>query len=301
MNIEALKRVLQQLFAGQDYRAGVVSLLNADFLDYVVGFFKKVVEAKMAQQSIDEDWYRRYFLSADQRKRDLITHAGLNEKTIHDMHNSTRKEVVISAVNDNYDALLALIRTMLEKDGDIQIELTIRFRGVSVDLNLSESLIVINALAVKRSQMRGGVWSSVGKRTELPLMLALAKLYSVPPEYYKLKGLNEQKREVDFHFVNRRGDVYFCEVKLMGAGNPESADAVFARGTQLFIADKLSDATKRQLESAGIHWVEMRAENGFERLYSILQTLEIPCQPARIDALDHIIDAALAEAVTLQT
>lgn len=301
MNTEALKRVLQQLFAGQDYRAGVIALLNADFLDYVVDFFKRVVEAKMAQQAIDEDWYRRYFLSADQQKRDLITHAGLNEKTIHDMHNSTRKEVVISAVNDNYDALLALIRAMLEKDDDIQIELTIRFRGVSVDLNLSESLIVINALAVKRSQMRGGVWSSVGKRTELPLMLALAKLYSISPEHYRLKGLTEQKREVDFHFVNRRGDVYFCEVKLMGAGNPESADAVFARGTQIFIADKLSAATKRQLEGAGIYWVEMRAENGFERLYSILQALDIPCHPARMDALDHIIDAALAEAVNLQT
>jgi len=62
--------------------------------------------------------------------------------------------------------------------------LTIKFKGVSVDLNINESLIVINSLAVKRAALRGGLWSTAGKRVEKPLMQTLCKLYDVPNENY---------------------------------------------------------------------------------------------------------------------
>ncbi len=291
-----LKDVILRVLHGQDYRIEIVNWLNAQFLDYTVAFFKQVIIAKMSEQPINNDWYRRYFLDETQPKQDLMTHAGLNAKTITGMHNSARKEIVITAANENYESLLLLIQQLSERDNDMQIELTIRFRGVSVDLNLSESLIVINAIAVKRSQMRGSVWSSIGKQAELPLMLALVDLYNVPETHYKLKGLTKQKREVDFHFINRAGQEYYCEVKLMGKGNPESADAAIARDTQIFIADKLSDNNKVQLAQRNIYWVELRADNGFQRLFSILQTIGVPCtEPAHFDveravtqALDRI-------------
>ena len=57
-------------------------------------------------------------------------------------------------------------------------------KGVSVDLNVSESLIVINTLAVKRAALRGGLWSTVGKSVEKYLMLTLCKLYQVPETNY---------------------------------------------------------------------------------------------------------------------
>jgi hypothetical protein len=56
-----------------------------------------------------------------------------------------------------------------------------------VDLNVSESLIVINTLAVKRSQIRGSVWSLLGKRLEAPLMISLCKLFGVDKKYYEAK------------------------------------------------------------------------------------------------------------------
>ena len=44
--------------------------------------------------------------------------------------------------------------------------------------------------------------------------------------------------------VDNAGLRHRCEVKLMGRGNPESADAVHARSSQVFVADKLSDLNK---------------------------------------------------------
>ncbi len=47
----------------------------------------------------------------------------------------------------------------------------------------------------------------------------------------------EYDREVDFKLYNKdRSKVYRVEVKLMSKDNPESADAVIARDTDIFIA-----------------------------------------------------------------
>ncbi len=54
-----------------------------------------------------------------------------------------------------------------------------------------------------------------------------------------------------------------CEVKLMGRGNPESADAVIAKDSKVFVADKLSDTNKKQLNSREVEWVELRSTGGF--------------------------------------
>ncbi len=90
-------------------------------------------------------------------------------------------------------------------------------------------------------------------------MLTLCKLYQVDKENYavKLKGTNKEvdettfEREIDF-YLNEGNNQHKCEVKLMGKGNPESADAVIARDSRVFVADKLSDMNKRQLNSLNV-------------------------------------------------
>ena len=148
-------------------------------------------------------------------------------------------------------------------------------------MNVSESLIVINTLAVKRSALRGGLWSSAGKRVEKPLMQALCKIYDVSEKHYDIKIKNKTNkesdfiREVDFYLIN--GDKnYKCEVKLMGKGNPESADVVIARHSKIFIADKLSDTNKKQLDSLKVEWVELRSNHGYTRFQKTLENLNIP-------------------------
>jgi hypothetical protein len=62
----------------------------------------------------------------------------------------------------------------------------------------------------------------------------------------------------------------------MGKGNPESADAVIARDSDVFIADKLSDLNKKQLTSLKVQWVELRGVNGLKRFAVVLKNLGIP-------------------------
>ena len=67
-----------------------------------------------------------------------------------------------------------------------------------------------------------------------------------------------------------------CEVKLMGKGNPESADVVIARDSSVFVADKLSDQNKSQLDELNVQWVELRSDEGFRRFKNVLEEFDIP-------------------------
>jgi len=229
---------------------------------------------------ITPNWYKAELLNPNLSKEEIAIHSGLNVKTINNMFNSTAKHIVIDASNVHYDILYASIQTLVEIENELELTLTIKFHNVSVDLNISETLIVINTLAVKRVALRGGLWSTAGKRVEKPLMQTLCKLYSVPSINYKTRviGKNPEKtfeREIDFYLCNEEHD-YKCEVKLMGRGNPESADAVIARDSRVFIADKLSNTNKAQLNSMGVGWVELRDTNGYKRFKNVLEMLHIP-------------------------
>lgn len=278
------KNIIVKLIKGQDYRIEVITLINATFLQYVIDFFKKIVDAKLRNQDITIDWYKKEFLDPRLPSNEIAIHSGLNRKTITNMYNSAKRQIVIDASNEHYDELYQAIRNLVQTESEIDITLTIKFKGVSVDLNVSESLIVINTLAVKRAELRGGLWSTAGKRVEKPLMLTLCKLFGVTDEYYRIKLSGQEvdegvefEREVDFYLFDPQKQIeYKCEVKLMGRGNPESADAVIARGSKVFVADKLSDLNKNQLDSLDVEWVELRKENGYKRFLTVLDNLNMP-------------------------
>jgi hypothetical protein len=273
-----IQKIVRKLLAGEDYRVEIVDWINAEFLQYAIEFFKKVVDAKLKNQEVGIEWYKQEFLNSNVPTDDLIIHAGLNKKTISNMHRSARREVVLKVVPEYFEQLYEMVDLLAQQSEEVDLNLTIKFQKVSVELNLTESLMVINTLAVKRAEIRGGAWSTAGKRVEYPLMLTLCNVFSVPPQYYAGHGLTDLQREVDFYLIDASGKKYNCEVKLMGQGNPESADAVIARDTQIFVADTLSETNKRQLDHLGVQWVELRANNGYRKFYDILQHLGIPSQ-----------------------
>jgi len=292
---QVLKNIITRLLNGEDYRIEVLNLLNAQFLDYVIDFFKKVVDAKFENEKITLDWYKKVFLSPDLRPKDVAIHAGLNKKTISNMHNSARREIVLDAAINHYDTLRKLVDTLVEHDDEFDVTLSIKFRDVSVKLSINECLIVINSLAVKRSALRGGLWSTAGKRVEKPLMRTLCELYTVPATHYRQPD-KKAYREVDFYLVGQDKEEYKCEVKLMGKGNPESADMVIARGSHVFVADKLSDLNKDQLDGLDVHWVELRQNEGYKRFQLVLEQLNIPHTVPKEDlsiALPRILDNVL--------
>ena len=291
---EVTKNIIRRLLKGEDYRIEVVALINAEFLQFAIDFFKKIVNAKLKNENITVDWYKQTFLNPSLSPKEIAINSGLNKKTIHNMFNSSTKEIVIDASHEHYDLLYNSIKNLVESEEDLELTLTIKFKGVSVDLNVSESLIVINTLAVKRAELRGGLWSTAGKRVEKPLMQTLCHLYAVPKENYSLRINNEEvvdidfQREIDFYLKSPK-EVYKCEVKLMGRGNPESADAVIARHSKVFIADKLSETNKKQLDSLNIEWIELRSNNGFKKFANVLKKLDIPYCNLKT-SIDNMID-----------
>jgi len=296
---QVTKNIVKKLLKGDDYRIEIVTLINAEFLQFAIDFFKKVAEAKLNNQNIDVDWYKKEMLNLDLSPDEIAINSGLNKKTITNMYNSGKREIVIEAAYEHYDTLYNAIDE-LTKIEDLNLTLQIKFNKVSVELDINESLIVINTLAVKRAALRGGLWSTAGKQTEGPLMLTLCKLYNVPEENYMMKPRakkqkkGEVNREVDFFLIKGKNE-YKCEVKLMGKGNPESADAVIARDSSVFVADKLSDQNKAQLEQLGVEWVELRDENGFRKFENVLTNLDIPHNKLDEKELDKKIDRILKE------
>jgi hypothetical protein len=271
------KEIIRKLLHGEDYRSEIIRLIDAEFLQYVIDFFRKVIDAKLKHQMLSINWYKQEFLKDDLPSDELAIYSGLNRKTIGNMYNSTKREIVLQASIEHYEMLLESIQHLIDQENQIDVTLTIKMHGVSVDLNLNESLIVINSLAVKRAALRGSLWSSAGKRVEKPLMLTLCRLFEVPFRHYDQNRLPPSLREVDFYLLGiSEEERYKCEVKLMGKGNPESADVVYARESKVFIADKLSDLNKKQLEQAGIEWVELRADHGYQRFAIVLDHLRIP-------------------------
>lgn len=305
-----VQSIIRELLKGNDYRHLIVAIINEQFLQFAIDFFKKIYHAKangvilnsdqissdfsIQDKNIDFEWYKDSFLDENLQAEDIAIHSGLNKKTIHNMRKSSAKNIVIEESKKHIDLLIDSINRLLQVEPEISSTLKLRIDGKSVELNLNEILLVVNTLAVKRSGLRGGAWSSAGKRVEKCLMETLCRLYSVPSECYSHGDVSARSsREVDFYL--KQGNIsYKCEVKLMGSGNPESADAVFARESKVFVADKLSNANKRQLSDWGIHWVELRSDDGFRRFATVLKNLEIEYEepPAIIDnkKLDRILD-----------
>ena len=283
---EVIDSTVEKLLNGTDYRQEVVNEINVRFLDFTLGFFRKIVDAKLNDEPINLDWYKRHFLNdLNYGKDDIAVYSGINLKTITNIYGGSSKQIVIDVANQNYDYLKNLIR-QLETDSteDLNVQIKITRNGVSVDLNLSESLIVLNALATKKIALRGGAWSAIGKKIEKPLLIKLCDLCGVAPRYYNAENFirdssKEVDREVDFKLYDKSHKEYRCEVKLIGKGNPESADVVVARDSDVFIADTLSEQSKNQLTQRKIFWLELKDHSRADiisQFKRILLALNIP-------------------------
>lgn len=179
-----VKKIVSKVLCSKDYRVEVVNQINAEFLQFAVDFFKKIVNAKLQSQTIDISWYKDVFMNNSLSSDEYAINAGINKKTIKNMYKTERREVVIEASNEHFDELYNSIINLVDSETEVDLTLNVKFNNVSVDLNISECLIVINTLAVKRAALSGGAWSTAGKRAEKVLMLALCKLYGVDDQYY---------------------------------------------------------------------------------------------------------------------
>ncbi|MCL2520271.1 MAG: CfrBI family restriction endonuclease [Spirochaetaceae bacterium] len=279
-----VKDTISKLLKGEDYRTVVINAINVEFLDFAIKFFKEIIDAKYHNTHINLEWYKERFINSKLLlPEEAAIYAGVNKKTITNIKGTATKEVVLEFANENFEYLAAMV-SALEDDTQAGLSVIIKlsYNGISVELSLTESLLVINALATKKMAIRGGAWSAMGKKVEKPLMLALCKLCDVPEEYinseiFKKDENKDFDREIDFKLWNKdKTQSYKVEVKLMGRGNPESADVVFARDTDIFITDTLSEQNKAQFFANNVKFLELKGNRQVkEQFMELLNSLNI--------------------------
>ena len=281
---ETVRNTVSKLLSGNDYRDEVINAVNAVFFDFCIKFFREIVDAKFNGKNINMAWYSERFINADDiAADDAAVYAGLNKKTITNIYGTATRKIVLNVAKNNFEYLRSILAE-LEKDAenDLAVTINISCNKITVELSLTESLLVINALATKKLQIRGGAWSAIGKKVEKPLVDELCRLAGVPEKNIDRKTFKKDKnlpfdRETDYRLVSTTGKVYRVEVKLMGRGNPESADATIARDSDIFIADTLSEQNRAQLTSRGIAYLMLRGNNEIlPDFVKILDKLAIP-------------------------
>lgn len=102
---QVVKSIVSRVIKSQDYRIEIVNLINAEFLQFAVNFFKKVVDAKLHSEDITIDWYKKSFMDSSLSSDEIAINAGLNKKTISNMYGSATREVIIEASNEHFESL----------------------------------------------------------------------------------------------------------------------------------------------------------------------------------------------------
>ena len=280
---KSIAATISKLLSGEDYRDEVVNAINALFFDFSIKFFREIVDAKFSGQDINMHWYREHFIESENiTPDDAAIYAGLNRKTITNIYGTASREVVLDAARSNFEYLRSMLAELeSDAENDLAVSISISYNSITVKLSLTESLLVINALATKKLQIRGGAWSAIGKRVEKPLLDELCRRAGVPAKNIDRKFTRDKTlaydRETDYRLIGRDGKIYRVEVKLMGKGNPESADATIARDSDIFIADTLSEQNCAQLTALGIEYLILRGNNKpLEDFVKILDRLDIP-------------------------
>lgn len=294
---DALHEMLRCLFTeGENHRRVALSEINRLFFTEALDFFTRVAELKLKGEDLNRaDWYRDSLLGAAEAKEDIAAAAGLALKSISNIRESTRKEVVIEESVRNYETLRGTLDELVAARNEPSLIITIKIGPVGVDLTIEESLIVVNSLATRHDAIRGGAWSAIGKALEAPLMEALCGMFDADRKAWRHAAHKEFPHEIDFVLMSH-GHQYLCEVKLMGKGNPESAKAAHAHNARLLVADRLSDQAKNTLEMNNVQWVAMAEPSGWQRFGHVLDHFNIAHGPARpLADLDGILDAVLAD------
>ena len=155
---KSIAATISKLLSGEDYRDEVVNAINALFFDFSIKFFREIVDAKFSGQDINMHWYSEHFIESENiTPDDAAIYAGLNRKTITNIYGTASREVVLDAARNNFEYLCSMLAELeSDAENDLAVSISISYNSITVKLSLTESLLVINALATKKLQIRGG-------------------------------------------------------------------------------------------------------------------------------------------------
>lgn len=294
VDIASVAEVVKRALLGRDHRDVVIDLIDQEFILESMQFFDRIIEAKQTGIDGASDWYEGMLTRDSKDVKELAWGAGTNLKTISNKLGSSRRELVLNEARNHLSSFRQLIDSLISETSEVELTLTVD--NSIVQLDTSETMVVLNALAVRRAGMRGGAWSSIGKQAEAPLMEALCRVFQVPEHRYSRRiERDTARREVDFYLYREVGQPVKCEVKLMGKGNPESADHTAARQTNVFVASTLSQSTRNSLDEQNVMWTELQVPNGLLRFQQTLGAYAIEHTTVSEDEVEVNVERAVAE------
>ena len=95
------KNIIRKLLTRQDYRSEILTLIDAEFLQYVVDFFKRIVKAKLNKEPVTTDWYTEEFLSSNSLSNSEVpVYSGIDIATI-----LNSEQIVLDTTVKYHDAL----------------------------------------------------------------------------------------------------------------------------------------------------------------------------------------------------
>jgi hypothetical protein len=98
-----IENTVNRLIKGEDYRQEIVNAINIEFFDFVLDFFKKIIETKINDKDLDLKWYKDNFINAENLSiEESSINSGINKKTITNIYSSATKEVVLDVANSNF-------------------------------------------------------------------------------------------------------------------------------------------------------------------------------------------------------
>ena len=285
---EQISNIITKIFMGESYRPYIMTLKNEIYAEIYKDVISKI-------KNKPDSNFEEVFLD-NQHINDKLWFSGVPHKTVDDTYGGKNNENKIRGLNelgDENKRILVNSETSLEN-------VIFKFDdGIEAVYPVEEFLRLLLGITTLQGAKRGGFNSSMGKRVEKIFLVTLCKLFGVSNENYHPYDLDDgttHNRETDFYLINNNGDKFKIEFKLMGKGNPESADSFLARNTNITIGETLSETNKAQLDANNIYWVELK-NGGWKKFEEILNILEISnsFSDENVNNLDEYITESINE------
>lgn len=280
---ELMATMIYEIIKGGDYRKYVLATINERFLKNVEELTKEIFNYKKN----NEDWVNKLLIDTSNKtgrfnKQKLLWFSGLNEKTIKNMVGTTKKEICLELGIDNIKSF-ELLLSEIESLNPYKINIKIKFKNESIELDELESLLYLNMISAMRLSVQGGAWSEVGKMIEKSLLYTIFTLLNMDENDYlllpdEIKEANlAGNREIDAIVFDKSNKSYTIEVKLLGIGNPEIGDEALAREVDIFITDRLTEMMIQEAEGKNIKVIELRRGDSLNEIYQFFSENNIKC------------------------
>ncbi len=144
-----IQNIITKLLQSEDYHVEILTHINIDLIQEMIEYLNGLGQIKLQFQNDDIDEFKQLLLNY-QPTDELVLN--LDYDLDKDMQYQLDTQITLDYEREFFDSHYLFTEQPL----NIDLGMTFRFQNVSIHLTMAETLIVINTIAVKRAQLRGG-------------------------------------------------------------------------------------------------------------------------------------------------